>query len=473
MKLPQSLLIGAVLALISVRGAEPAPVIQTGKELIITDLNVVESRRFAAPGSGGPFTIEHLLAGISRDGTAKTALLDWLDAWVAAPAQPADPAAPREDPAPIPVGRRLIERWKRDDGVDPNLPDQDWKPKFQNAPFRLLAIVNRMDLQRRDVDLYPLNAGEGRFVFGVTYGPGALAAPAARTLNATVIFEYELTARDDAAARAWAESWHQLGQFAAFDDNYCRALAKITQRFTQKQVRPDRTNGSALNQIRTNELNLSGREFPGSRMDNQWILQEFRLDPNTKRLASVTTKQTPPDALDSAPLLAEYINAHEAELLVLGHVVPAKYGGQPFLGRQSTMPGSNSSRWNPLKADGTSLVLNPEARFNFAFNTCNGCHTSETQTHFSHIQVRDRGAVAGLSHFLDDTSDLDALTTVTDSTGHTFSRRMEIAERKRFMTFLLWPVPSGNLLMTISSPFESEGLRQFREFLAGRSNRVH
>src|SRR6185503_10626403 len=64
----------------------------------------------------------------------------------------------------------LIEPWKARDG-QAGVSDEQWEPNWRNAPFRLLAIVNRLDL-KRDAGGIVQNAGEGRFVFCVTAGAG-------------------------------------------------------------------------------------------------------------------------------------------------------------------------------------------------------------------------------------------------------------------------------------------------------------
>jgi len=44
--------------------------------------------------------------------------------------------------------------------------------------------------------------------------------------------------------------------------------------------------------------------------------------------------------------------------------------------------------------------LAPIERHHFGFNTCNGCHTLETNTPFLHVGVRPAGSPAPLSPFL-------------------------------------------------------------------------
>ena len=67
--------------------------------------------------------------------------------------------------------------------------------------FRLLAIVNRIDLHDSD-GVSATTAGEGRFVFGF--------APFGQTLQATLIIEYSIPAASPAEVLDLANAWHAL-----------------------------------------------------------------------------------------------------------------------------------------------------------------------------------------------------------------------------------------------------------------------
>jgi hypothetical protein len=413
--------------------------IKVEKELIIRDLGVVEWKEALPSPQGGRFTLEALLAGISRDGTAKTALLDWLNTWVV-----------ERPTGNLAVGAELVRKWKKADGNE-TVTDAAWQPNFLNAPFRLLAITNRLDLQKRDVDGIPLNAGEGRFVFGVTNGPGLTGG----ALPATVIFEYELVARSEAEVLAWAQAWHALGSFPQFNDDYANALAAVTERFTKHNAAPGKPNGSALNQLRTNEIGLSGAP---------WNLREFRLDPATGRFFPATTKQTPLQSLATSPLVADYINSHEADILAQRHSVPRKFQQQAFLGRQADVPLPQQPIWNPAG------VKNPTARYLFAFNTCNGCHGAEAQTAaFTHVANRNPHAVADLSPFLSDAIPQDPVTQAPHP------ELKEITARRTVMAGLLNGAPPDFFsLSLIEKARQSKGpSAEVLRLLESRANREH
>jgi len=130
------------------------------------------------------------------------------------------------------------------------------------APFKLVAIVNRMDLVKRTSagDISTTSAGEGRLVFG--FNPPPIVPPA----QFNVIFEYDLpigSANPNNRNQAhWTNAWRSLKDFLADSDpnrvgvqpiqdpnlqpkisnvdGYLKALESITNQFVSRgsQVRP-------------------------------------------------------------------------------------------------------------------------------------------------------------------------------------------------------------------------------------------
>lgn len=243
------------------------------------------------------------------------------------------------------------------------------------APFRLLAIVNRMDLR----NLAAGSAGEGRFVFGVL-------DPAGNPLQFTVIFEYSLPAKTDAEVRAWADAWHGLAAQPVGSAAFNQALEAITNKFAGPNAAPGRPNGSAINQVRSNEIALAA----------PWELREFHLNA-AGQLAQAPTAQTTDLTINNSATLANFINSNTPALLAGTHVVtPSLLAGSALTnpGHFWTAPG----------------ITNPEARFRFSINTCNGCHAGETGTRFLHVSPRAAGTVAALSTFLTGETQLDPVT---------------------------------------------------------------
>jgi hypothetical protein len=370
--------------------------VSTRKSLMIRDVSVVDDpvrTGFGAPADDprrGVWTFKHLLEQIA--------------------ATPADAADMAEDLFGSMTREQVINGFAvaGRPGVQPLVldgwPRKDGKLDLEAAPLRLLAIVNRIDVRL----LGQGNAGEGRFVFGVLDRFGF-------QLEATVILEYFLPATTEADVLAWAKAWQDLGALPVPSEAYNTALQALAARFAGRGVMPGRPNGSALAQLRTNEIAFGGGA--------EWELREFTLDAAGK-LRPDTIKLTPHrPTFDRTPTLAEFINENEAAILQERHDVPLEFRGQRFL---------SGAVFNPLDSWSAPGIRNPEARHKFALNTCNGCHSSqETNTGFLMITPRGPGQEAGLSPFLTGTVTFDPVTgprTLND-----------LARRNRDMHFLVCP----------------------------------
>ena len=257
------------------------------KELLIRDLNVVESSRTVYPG---PFSFGALMEGLEGNNAEKKApdiVRAWLDTWRTDQKVNGDTVAARAS-----ILEKVIQPWQEKDGYDP-ASGKPWMPNFANAPFRLLAIVNRLDLAGRQITrtlekdaaeardqmeltifeqgiksqpiplpkgiasvLPPegegasyygnplqLATGEGRFVFAVLDKDGE-PLPG----DFTVILEYPLTSPigagvgPEVSIRDWAMAWHELGKFDSFNEAYLTALEKITNRFSNAGNRVPNSN---------------------------------------------------------------------------------------------------------------------------------------------------------------------------------------------------------------------------------------
>jgi hypothetical protein len=250
---------------------------------------------------------------------------------------------------------------------------------LHHAPFQLLAIVNRFDL-----NLTEGSAGEGRFVFGVL-GPGGF------PLQFTFIVELQLPAKTDQDVQRWAQDWHALSTHPFPSEEYNAALQQLTDRFAGRNAAPDRQNGSALLQVRSNEIALSF----------EWELRQFELSAATGRLIPTPLPLTPDLSFNNTPTLGNFINANEAAIIAETHVVPAQLDGRPF------QAGAVFNSLSPWFAPG---VANSDARFHLSLNTCNGCHSSETNTTFLQVSPRSPGSPAELSPFLTGTIAFDQAT---------------------------------------------------------------
>jgi hypothetical protein len=243
--------------------------------------------------------------------------------------------------------------------------------------FRLLAIVNRIDLNDSD-GVSATTAGEGRFVFGF--------APFGQTLQATLIIEYSIPAGSPADVLDLANAWHALrADTLPFPSpQYNAALQAVTERFTARNAAPGRPNGSALGQIRTNDF-FAFSPFA-------WEFREFHLDATSGMLVPAPVAQTPDRNFNFTDRLGRFVLANEAVILAEKHAVPLTFEGAPFQG--GNVDAFDFFTW---QVPGVS----PETRHRFARNTCNGCHT-QGETGGAEFQIRPRFPFqeASLSGFL-------------------------------------------------------------------------
>lgn len=327
------------------------------KELMITDLSVVNDARAIYPS--GAWTFGRLMTELSPPGVHPSLFVKyWLEQWASVNAINGFSVQPRLNV------NFLISLWPK------NL---DGTLNLDLAPFRLLAVVNRIDNQGV---FTPGGAGEGRFVFGMVDGYGS-------PVPFTVIFEYLLPKTNSLSQKDWARMWHRLGNLP-FGEDFNHELEKITNRFSIHGAYPGRINDSALNQIRTNEIVLSP----------SWEMREFNLNKGGWLIQS-PTKQSPADIFnDDRPSgrlqeLLNWISDHAQELDRGTAIIP-----NDMLGGAASSPMS----WaEPLKNSTPDLA---RARTKFASLTCNGCHSIETRTNFLQVSPRFYFEKARLSPFV-------------------------------------------------------------------------
>lgn len=274
------------------------------------------------------------------------------------------------------------------------------------APFRLLAIVNRVDLR----DAAPGSAGEARFVFGAIDDKGG-------SLPFTLILEYGVSVTDFTGLQAWAQRWADLSTEPAA--TYNAKLQLLTNDYTTSLgPRGSRPVGARLNQLRTNEIFLGA----------PWQLREFNIASNGLP-ALVTTKKTPRDAFTTAqlqPVLKQFLQQNAPVITPQGtHDVPEEFANHKMLAGKTEAP-TPSFLWTA----GSGI---PEGtRRAFSLNTCNGCHAGETGTVFTHVFPRLAGQESKLSGFLTGI-------TVTPVTGEPDARYEDLERRRQDLTMLVSP----------------------------------
>ena len=317
----------------------------------------------------GAWSFAHLMREMApTPEQAPAMVLDLLQHWLTDQTVNGFTVAARPAMQPL-----VIDFW-------PKTPDGQLD--LDQAPVTLEAIVNRVDTR----DLSSGSAGEGRFVFGVN-GPSFQ--------NFTIILEYTLPAKTQADVMDWANRWHALSSHPFPSEEYNAALEALTRSFSDRGAIPGNPNGSALAELRTNEIALSGFA--------RWELRGFVLSPTTGFFDETTVKETPDLGFNDTQTLADLVNSEPAaiEAEVPGanaNTVPVQFEGQHFLG---------GSVFNDLIEWNAPGITDPNARFHQSLNTCNGCHGPETNTTFLMITPRFAGSEATLSPFMTGTTVFD------------------------------------------------------------------
>ena len=248
------------------------------------------------------------------------------------------------------------------------------------APFRLLAVVNRMDL-RQTAGIPPL--GEGRLVFGLTNGPGD--DPSSAPMPMTIIFEYHL--QPVMTLQGWAEAWHGLGSSTAFDEAYLSALQKITDTFVKGGADPSAPNGSALGQARTNE----------SVTNWIWQLRQFGIGGSDGGMHSHTVTNTPYASFNGSASLSQFIQSNATAIENNNFLIP------------DTMLGGSTDQ---LQYRWQFPGLSDDLVSAFASNTCNGCHSEginpsiDVAFHISPLRAVGADGTGRLSTFLNNPGDI-------------------------------------------------------------------
>ncbi len=313
------------------------------KELLVIHRSVLLDRRARNDVAGAPWSFRSRLeelAGSTTDAPAFAAA--WLDQWKTVTAVGPDlaPVTPR----PL-VDEVLATPWR---GSSYELP-------LDKTPFRLIAIVNRIDL-RSEADACGGNAGELRFVYTAT-NPMTSAS-----LEMTVIVEIPYPATR--TAKEWAEAWHELGALP-FGDEYNQKLADLTSAVT-KDSKPSTW------LLRTNEI-----AFGNTTEKLPWELREFALE--NGRLAQQPLAATPRIELNRTPSLDSWAKENRARVLDGTYVLPSSFraGAAPM-----------TTAW--FKWD--SSQMESDLRTALSLGTCNGCHAgerNESSLRFQHLAPAD------------------------------------------------------------------------------------
>src|SRR5258706_11418410 len=235
-----------------------------------------------------------------------------------------------------------------------------------NAPFKLIAVASRLDLRTATT------AGEGRLIFGLANASDPN-SPNMETMTLIMEFALPLVAPLDTPAK-WAAKWHELDTIdpATAPATFAAKLQEITDKFTVRNAFVGRPNGSAINQIRTNEIRFTTFTF--------WQLREFNMGSNGF-MAPATTKESPNwDFINRSQEMRDFINQNPVlntttDTSFMSLKMPTTFENTLFLGvKQNQAVGAvaNGGRWD---LSDTETQFNSVAIDNFGFLTCNGCHS--------------------------------------------------------------------------------------------------
>jgi hypothetical protein len=220
-------------------------------------LNGKRSHNGGPSFAGGSWSFRSLMEGIMRQANGGQVpsqafrdqfLTQFLESWLSQQTLANGQALPPRDSERVrallldpfstvnpSTGARTFELWK--------------------APFELIAIANRADLQGGT------DAGELRFVF-------KLNTPEVGDQKFTLIVEFKVPT-DRWSRTTWAHVWHKLSSFEIGSDEYLRHLETITGHITgwwpYETAYPRR-----VSQVRTNEIALA------TNSQRLWEMREFK-----------------------------------------------------------------------------------------------------------------------------------------------------------------------------------------------------
>ncbi|MEY2828745.1 MAG: hypothetical protein RIQ33_603 [Bacteroidota bacterium] len=444
--------------------------IKKEKSLFITDISVVEDpvrtyNFFTNQGNKqGAWTFGHLLGNIINNPNNVNAFIEnWVSSFTVQQTNTTsgDIAYTRpdvkthlmaawiiacySDPLFSPTIPKTASQIKYD--ITNNVSGSDWhyyvnqipgNILLDNAPFKLTAIVNRMDLRGNNAfatagysngSINMTNAGETRFIFSLlnvdddptlnysilpTHGNiGNSGESFFDWKGMNVILEYSNPQPNLELLQGFANTWVQLSgmpfnsSLSTGNNNYNDNLQYITDIVTRVNAMPQRINGSAINRIRTNEKifdledNEHGITFI-SWVGKKWEFRQFELASNGL-LEPVPVTNVPYFGVNDA----EH-SPNETSNQVIGHFDSQK--SQTFLNwvsqnsfhieqgnfqipkNLSAMSAPNYSELINYFVFDQNYYNSEQADYNLkkvrheiSLNTCQGCHGGETKTEFTMI----------------------------------------------------------------------------------------
>jgi hypothetical protein len=328
------------------------------KELLVINRSVLSDLRAKNDVDGAPWSFRTRLEELAGTAAEAPALAEaWLSEWKTRTSVGVDgaPVTPRPS-----VDEVILQPWRQNGSPATTYASGTPLP-LALAPFRLVAIANRLDLRESEAGCQGA-AGELRFVYTAVDVTTHLAVPF------SVIVEIPYPASH--TPREWAARWHDVASHP-FGAEYNDALAALTAEITSNAVR-------STVRARTNEVAL------GLKLGLPWELREFGLDTThgPARLLQVPLMATPRIDLQRSPSLDAWAADNASKVLAGTFTLPGGFqaGAAPMA--------TSLFRW-----ESTTL---PEAlRHALSLGTCNGCHGGERPgdlLKFQHVAPGDTTA---------------------------------------------------------------------------------
>ena len=313
------------------------------KELMIVDSAVTDDPR-ASNSNDGPWSFRHIVEAMTPPGTDPGVFIqNWFTEWVTQPTLNGYPLDDSDDPRAVGMNQYVLCPWKQatasngcSDVLCTACTATTPKLDLAYAPFKLIGIANRMDERQQPGEG---EAGTLRMLYALVDSDGM---PLPFTLN----FEYILPSTK--SVQQWAEAWHQLGGYTDFGANYLASLQALTDSVVSANAVPQNTNGSALNDVRSNENALNWK----------WQSREFQLG-SDGNLHIHSLRNTPDGSLNGSGEVEQFMSMNATAIANNTYTVPdgllagAIYEVEVY--------------WQfPSVTDSTAT--------NFILGTCNGCH---------------------------------------------------------------------------------------------------
>ena len=315
-----------------------------------------------------------------------------------------------------------------------------------NSPFKLSAIVNRMDLRGNGGYSGSLsNSGETRFVYSLisayNYGidnnqnnagmppfhiniSGSGQVPSLDWQGMNVILEYGNVESEKCNVKQRARDWMNLSDLNMDEglDEYLSALELLTNTVTDVGAKPGNPNGSAINQVRSNEkllAELIGGPDPTGWSSANWQLRQFELNEqgwlvnapvtnvpydnnnfthNTDDFDTPTSSTELIDwiyGVNQSPNFVRVAHGnHNLPTELLQPVSEMKGELLHYFGLDFWNDGMKPSVFNKETYNGESSEREKTIRRQISLNTCAGCHGAETKTFFTMVRPLGYGEEA-------------------------------------------------------------------------------